>query len=97
MEKEAVEVFYKELRRKLREIDWLNTPYLQMMMDDNDQWLIYQKELESISMKIEKKELVPPKIEKGNLIFNWPMRYFCTQSFSQSSHNNLRNIYVKST
>ena len=72
MEKEAVDVFYKELRRKLREIDWLNTPYLQMMMDDNDQWLIYQKELESISMKIEKKELVPPKIEKGNLIFNWP-------------------------
>ena len=31
--------FAEELRKKLREIDWIETPYLQMMMDEKDEWL----------------------------------------------------------
>ena len=72
MEQDALRQLYSELRRRLREIDWINTPYLQMLMDTKDEWLRYQEQLKSIPHQLAAGEIEPPKLINGTLHFAWP-------------------------
>ena len=69
----AMSLLLIEIRRKLKEIDWIDTPYLQMVMDTRDEWLQYQKELKAIPHLLKIGELDPPRMINGTLYFNgWP-------------------------
>jgi len=69
----AMSLLLIEIRRRLKEIDWIDTPYLQMMMDTRDEWLQYQKELKAIPHLLTIGELEPPRIINGTLYFSgWP-------------------------
>ena len=72
MNHDPISLLHIEIRRKLKEIDWIDTPYLQMLMDTKDEWLRYQEELKSIPHRIYKKELEPPVMKDGQLVFQWP-------------------------
>jgi len=80
MNHDPISLLHIEIRRRLREIDWIDTPYLQMLMDTKDEWLRYQEELKSIPHRIYKKELEPPVLKDGQLVFQWPQEPSDSQS-----------------
>jgi hypothetical protein len=63
-----------EIRRRIHEVDWIETPYFQMMMTETgDEWINYYHELRAIPHKLTIGELEPPEIINGKLIFRgWP-------------------------
>ena len=89
MSQDAMSLLFIELRKRLKEIDWIDTPYLQMMMDTKDEWLQYQKELKAIPHLVTIGQLDPPKIVNGTLHFNgWPDQ----PSDSESSWEKMSNF-----
>ena len=70
----AVIQLFHELNRRIHEVDWVETPYLRMMMTETaDEWITYYHELKAIPHKLTMGELEPPEIIDGKLIFKgWP-------------------------
>ena len=70
----AVSQLFHELNRRIHEVDWVETPYLRMMMTETaEEWINYYHELKAIPHKLTIGELEPPEIIDGKLIFKgWP-------------------------
>ena len=89
MSQDAMSLLFIELRKRLKEIDWIDTPYLQIAMDTGGEWLQYQKELKAIPLLIDKGEIDPPTIVNGFLHFSgWPD----LPSDSESSWDKMANF-----
>lgn len=70
----AMSLLLIEVRRRIHEVDWIETPYFQMLMTETaDEWMVYYDQLKAIPHKITVGELNPPEIVDGKLSWNgWP-------------------------